>query len=555
MLRSNHLASEEDRSELRVKVRELENAKNHLSTQCGHLKMQLSHESSAKQEAIDARKQVEKQIDQLRHDYNSRIIDSNQKMNDVVETSEIQYKQRLQEITNHNQRLQSQVQGNLQEMDLLHQENERLRFHCRELENLIGDAKTQLTLQLASQETNFRENEFFKQQEQAWKAEKDQLMQRLQDFQAENQQMQNYVEEFRLLVFSELSPTFRKHLINIKGEEAFIPNTPNENEHRLLVNNAVAAGSRVNSALDSNQPVTSLSQTQHNSQSQKDLFHEKMQNYIGQQQKRSYQTVQSNNTRQFSHSNVKNNVSALDDYHEEEEEVVAIISRDPSDRLSSPKPALATPAMHRPHSPKVNSTPVRSPLTPASLPAPSVQQPSPKSLLALKTIAASNQLSTNNWISDHSPSAAGPLHPKTVMQSSVRLLHKLVTSPSADSITPRTTSDRKLLCQQVSPTASLTVEALDGGCSHGGASALVKTAKQRSRYGDVNFEKPSLNNNSPRTRLVDSPFASPDVALFVMTQISSPDQRGYSQHQDFTTDDSLGINDHHVVASYRQSIR
>lgn len=553
MLRSNHLTSEEDRSELREKIRELENAKNHLSTQCGHLKMQLSHESSAKQEAIEARKQVEKHIDQLRHDYNSRIIDSNQKMNDVVETSELQYKQRLQETTNHNQRLQLQVHGNLQEMDLLQQENERLRLHCRELENLIGDAKTQLTLQLASQETNFRENELLKQQEQAWKAEKDQLMQRLQDLQAGNQQMQNYVEEFRLLVFSELSPTFRKHLV--KGEEAFIPNTPNENEHRLRVNNAVTAGSRVNSALDSNQPVTSLSHTQHNSQSRKDLFHEKMQNYISQQPNQSYQTVQSNNTRQFSHSNVKNNVSALDDYNEEEEAVVVIVPREPSDQLSSHKPALATPAMHRPHSPKVNSTHVRSPLTPASLPAQSVQQLSHKSILSLKTIAASNQLSTNNGISDHSPSAAGPLHPKTVMQSSVRLLHKLVTSPSADSIIPRTTSDRKLLCQQVSPTASLAVEALDEGCSHGGASALIKTAKQRSRYGDVNFEKPSLNNYSPRTRLVDSPVASPDVTPFVMTQISSLDQRGYSQHQDFATDDSLAINDHHVVASYRQSIR
>jgi hypothetical protein len=636
-LRSSHFESEEVRRELRETVRELENAKNHLSTQCGHLKMQLNHELSAKQEAIEARKQVEKQIDQLRHDYNSRIIDSNQKMNDVFEVSEKQYKQRLQEITDHNQRLQAQVHENLQDMDLLHQENERLRSHCRELENLIGDAKMQLTLQLASQETSFRENEFFKQQEQVWKAENDELKQHLQELQTENLQMKDYLEEFRMLVFSELSPTFRKFLV--KGEEEIVSNMPIGNGNRSRSDSVKAVGSRWNPAFDGDLALSSHNSTQHHSHSRKDLFHEKMQKYIDQQQKQSYpsnnarqeQTLDLNSTyvsdlsmptrnppnstaaresryndhhnsgrqqqpvrvssqrrqehsRQFSHSQVNDDVSTLDDDddNEEEEEVVVIVPRDPNDRPSPPKPALATSAMHRSHSSKINSAPVRSgsallrvsqtpvanavgaptihsassPLTPASLPAPPVQQPSPRSLLAHKAITASDPLSTNNKeASDRPVSETGTLLPKTVMQNSARLLRKLGTSPIADNVIPRTASGRNLLHQQVAPpTTSLTVKTPDARDAPGGTTSLENNTKQSVSTAEVNLAKPTLNN-SPRPRAKDSPFASPDVVPFAMTRTPSPGKSKYSRHQDYSVDDSLVMNGHHVVASYQQAMR
>eukprot|EP01033_Poteriospumella_lacustris_P001530 gene1530-1105_t len=381
---------------------------------------QMTNYREIEAKAISLKGRVEQQeaeIRELRHEKD------NQKMNGVFETSERQYQQRLQEVTEHNQRLQLQCQGTLQEIDLLHQENEHLRHHCRDVEALIADAKTQLTLQLASQETTLRDNELLRQQAQIWQAEKEQLFERLQRLQHDNQELHNYLEEFRA------------------------------NGHGRMAHAAAAAAGPAPApghALESHPSfVSELSMpalTSPPSQSQRPPVTAGIPSYHTQQPQHH---GPASNGRSLAGRGAS--ASASGSGSGTGSSALLRVSQTPV-ATSAAKPSAQTPP-----APPVTS--------PTSYPAAPVSAPSPRSLLAQPRPSSSSSSSHPTPLAkaattSDAVSPSGTLHAKTVMQNSARLLRKLIKAPSADNVVPRTASGRNLLHTGAAATAAAAAQSL-----------------------------------------------------------------------------------------------
>lgn len=176
------------------------------------------------------------------------------------------------------------------------------------------------------------------------------------------------------------------------------------------------------------------------------------------------------------------------------------------------------------------------------------------------------------------------------MQNSARLLRKLITSPSADNVVPRSASGRNLLQQQVAAPSAAVVGGGDtpsvgatqqrtgapsllqidtddkeGETRVSSAETTSPATKGVSAAGEINFSKPSLN--SPRSRAMAKTLVTPSstaaggVVPYVMVKSPlpsvgvSPAALLGSGESALPLDDSLIMSDHDVIQSYKQAIR
>lgn len=193
-------------------ISQLEQARASLLTQVGHLKLTLRNEAEARHEAIEAKAALQLQVEKLRREFSTSLIDSNQKIKQVFDSTEDQLRRRLDEHEQRIQYLQEQLETANKIKEGLESNYEAAKEHNRDMEVLITDAKTQLTIQIASNDTFQRENFDLRQQIVDLKMEREMLLQKITEVQRQNKELNENLEEFRLMVFSELSPSFKKFL-------------------------------------------------------------------------------------------------------------------------------------------------------------------------------------------------------------------------------------------------------------------------------------------------------------------------------------------------------
>lgn len=215
-LKNELLRSETARRETEDRIQGFEVLKGQLQLQLSQARLAVRHEQEAKQVAVDEKVEAERLAERAHMEFSQKLIESNQKMQEVFAQTEDQLRRRLaamdEEVLNLNANIQT-----------LHAERLHLKEEIHHKDKEVYDAKTQVQVMQAHLESNSRES-----------ADLRNTIIHLQEEKAELHQQVNLLrkelDDLKALIFSELHPKAKP----ILTEDVNISSSPPLREMQIM---------------------------------------------------------------------------------------------------------------------------------------------------------------------------------------------------------------------------------------------------------------------------------------------------------------------------------
>lgn len=161
------------------------------TTQIGNLKLQLRREQDAKLALQEQNHVLVQKMDEQKTEYSKSLLENQQKLQEVNQVKDIQYQEKIHAL-----------EVALQEEQQKKYDMQGMQEECMELEQEVQQHKTNAAIQHAYQENYLKEISDCKNVIIGLQEEKALLQQK-------NEDLQHVIEDFRMAIMTELSPSFK----------------------------------------------------------------------------------------------------------------------------------------------------------------------------------------------------------------------------------------------------------------------------------------------------------------------------------------------------------